>query len=99
MCEPVNLAYSAYTSENTLDCQDSNGDVHPLNSIFRWAPYTDMQGQSSFDYTQDGFETLAVSIWVSVNVMKILTDNTTNVYQLAEFDFEDCNSKTITWMD
>lgn len=62
MCEPGELpAYSAYTSENTLDCQDSNGDVHPSQFDYFEIPYTDMQGQSSFDYNCDGFETLAVS--------------------------------------
>ena len=45
----------------TGDCMDENGAVHPGAESFHNQPYTDPDGNSSFDYNCDGQRELAVS--------------------------------------
>ena len=59
MCGPGEIqAYSSYTANNAMDCQDGNEDVHPAQTDYFPTPYTNMSGLASYDYNCDGNETL-----------------------------------------
>jgi hypothetical protein len=50
------LQYSQYTATDATDCQDSNADVFPGQTLSFGTPYSTAFNQSSYDYNCDGIE-------------------------------------------